>query len=248
MHFKSFDILVVGCVFVMFGQAAASAIRSIGCPYGWRQFGRSCYMMVTDTPLSWYQARQVCLGAGSDLAVPNSKMENDFIWEMQKELVMSKSRPHNLWLGCTYGMEVSGQLKCYNDDQNEYQNWNPNTEPSSDTCLTIKKKNGIWGNNDCYQEKRSLCEKNSCPDHLRCFTVAIKDSGHQATRYCLLGHTFKETIIQNLIQCCLACSKDPNCHSFNLSGKMCQLNNVTISQVDAEDKNFMQNCVYYEYQ
>ncbi len=242
MHFKSFDILEVGCVFVMFGQAATSAIRSLGCPYGWRQFGRSCYRMVTDTPLSWYQARQVCLDAGSDLAVPSSKTENDFIWSLQEEAKI------NLWLGCTYGIEMPGQLKCYNDDQNDYQNWNLNNEETSNnTCITIKKQAGYWGNANCYDKKSFLCERDHCPGRLRCSAVNIKDSGHQATPYCLLGHTFKETITQNPIQCCPACSKDPNCHSFNLSGKMCQLNNVTISQVDA-DKNLMQNCVYYEYE
>ena len=155
---------------------------------------------------------------------------------------------NNMWLGCTYGIEVPGQLKRYNDDQNEYQNWNLNNEETrNNTCITIKKLAGYWGNAKCNEKKPFMCEGNICLSRLSCFDVNIKDSDHQETLYCLLGHTFKETIIQNPIQCCLACSKDPNCHSFNLSGKMCQLNNVTISQVDA-DKYLKENCVYYEYE
>ena len=236
-----------GFLLMIVGQSVVRAIRSLGCPCGWRQFGQSCYMIVTDTPLNWTQARQVCLDAWSDLAVPNSKTENDFIWKLHKEILKKYVKKLNMWLGCTCGIEVPGQLKCYNDDQNEYQNLDPNKEHANNTCLTIRSSSGYWGNPKCSQEKLFLCERNICPGHIRCFAVNIKDSDHQATPYCLLGHTFKETYIQDPIQCCLACSKDPNCHSFNLSGKMCQLNNVTISQVDA-DKYLKENCVYYEYQ
>ena len=83
---------------------------------------------------------------------------------------------------------------------------------------------------------------------LHCFAVANKPSGHHAQPYCLLGHTFKEIAIKSPMQCCLACAKDPNCRSFNLSGRMCQLNNATISQVD-DDRHLMQpgDCTHYGY-
>ena len=241
-------LLVVGVFCVMSSRVVVNVIGSTGCPYEWRQFGQSCYKMVNDTPLNWFQARQVCLDAGGDLAIPNSKMENEFIWKMQLDILKGYSLPKNMWLGCTYGIEATRKWKCYGDDRTEYQNWELGKQLMNGTCSTIRKYSGYWGSTNCSTvKKRVLCElsRNKCLAPLRCFSKTTKDLNHP---YCLLGHIFKETIIQNPIQCCLACSKDPNCRSFNLSGKMCQLNNATISQVDANKKSGMENCVYYEYE
>ena len=76
---------LVGVLILMFGIMAIDCIRSLGCPYGWREFGQSCYMMVIDKRLDWYEARQVCLDAGSDLAVLNSEAENKYVWNIQNE-------------------------------------------------------------------------------------------------------------------------------------------------------------------
>ena len=203
---------------MVFCHTVVNAICSVGCPYGWRQFGQSCYMMVTDTPLNWYEARQVCLDAGSDLALPNSKAENDFIWNMQQEVIQSQERPLALWLGCTYGMEASGQWKWYGGDQTEYINkLKTGTVLQGTGCFMIRYGSGDWDFLDCAtEEKRVMCEQpqremctrmNRCiSTPLRCFAVTTMDSEHHDQPYCLLGHTFKEAIIKSPIQCCLACS------------------------------------------
>ena len=221
------------------------AIRSPGCPYGWRQFGQSCYMIDTDTPLNWYEARQVCLDAGSDLALPNSEAEQDFVWNMEKEQLTDIHFPNNVWLGCKYGMEASGKLEFVDNNQNNYNKINTNVTG----CCVLQINGGRWALINCSKERRVMCERTRCTTSLRCFAVTTMDSEHHDQPYCLLGHTFKETIIKSPIQCCLACYKDPNCRSFNLSGKMCQLNNATISQVDADKYlNRRENCTYYEYE
>ena len=228
---------------IIVGHLQINVIGSPGCPYGWHEFSQSCYEMVTDTRLDWYAARQRCLNAGSDLVVPNSKSENEFIWNLTKELIKETVPGKNIWLGCTYN---GGHWTCINP--NKYNNQNSKVNGSGFGCAVLMYKLGEWNFVECSPPslRLFLCERKRCTQPVRCFTLTTDP--YQATPYCLLGHTFKETIIQNPIQCCLACSKDPNCHSFNLSGKMCQLNNVTISQVDGDKKSVMENCVYYEYE
>ena len=237
---------LVGVLILMFGIMAIDCICSLGCPYGWTEFGQSCYMMVIDKQLDWHEARQVCLDAGSDLAVPNSEAENEYVWNIQKETINENDTTKGIWLGCSYDIEVTGQWQCYGDDKNQYNNLRP-TQINKTGCVRLLYVNKEWLSRNCFRERHFLCERR-CTTSLRCFAVT-KDSGHHAQPNCLLGHTFKKTLINSPIQCCLACSKDPNCRSFNLSGKMCQLNNATISQVDA-DKYLVvtENCAYYEYE
>ncbi len=226
-------------------------VRSIfgegGCPLGWRQFGESCYMMVTDRPLRWSEAHQACHDAGSRLGIPNSQSENHFMWSWQLEVIRDPTTDYrNVWLGCTN--TVSDGLEFYDDGRHDYKNLQDGQDLNDTNCCCIKYKHGQWALIGCQQKRSFVCERKMCTRPKRCFSVNPAGYDNQDQPKCLLGHTIKETIIPNPIQCCLACSKDPNCRSFNLSGKMCQLNNVTISQVDADKKSTMENCVYYEYE
>ncbi|XP_071792473.1 galactose-specific lectin nattectin-like [Asterias amurensis] len=233
--------LTGGFLLLMFGR---SIIGESGCPLGWRQFDQSCYMMVIDRPLGWSDAQQACHDVDSQLSIANSQSEDQFMHSLHLELIQDQSFDHrNVWLGCMNS--ASDGLVFFDGGQHDYMNMQDGQDFNATNCCCLKYKHGQWALLGCQLKRSFICERKMCTPPRRCFSVNPASFDDQATPYCLLGHTFKETIIKNPIQCCLACSKDPNCRSFNLSGKMCQLNNVTISQVNAGN-NVMENCVYYE--
>ena len=126
--------------------------------------------------------------------------------------------PHNAWLDCTANGD-GGEWKC-NGRQIEYSNMRRALNITGDGCFALGNGNKRWNLAPCDETKRVFCERKSFMNPLRCSAIIID----HAQPKCLLGHTFKETIIQHPLQCCLACARDPNCSSFNLSGKACQLN------------------------
>ena len=98
--------------------------------------------------------------------------------------------------------------------------------------------------NPCSDKRVVMCEhQQKIHKTICCF--AASDPDGKALRYCLLDHTYMEIPIRHPMQCCIACYKDPNCLSFNLSGNTCQLNNVTISQLDNHFLIKTESCASY---
>ncbi|XP_038063207.1 hepatic lectin-like [Patiria miniata] len=60
------------------------------------QFGNSCYQLLTET-MTFDKALQACSAMGGGLVVPNSKNENQFIWEEIASNLMTDGR---VWIGC----------------------------------------------------------------------------------------------------------------------------------------------------
>ena len=231
---------VAGLVFLMVSQTIVNA-ELLGCPHDWWQFGQSCYKFIPD-PLNWSEARKACLEIGSDLIVSNSEEENNFINDLMQKNIVPSADFRNAWLGCTHRDGDSGQWKC-NGQQIEFSKFRKDVNITGNGCFTLGFTFKKWNLVPCDETKSVFCERKSCMNPLRCSAISID----HAQPKCLLGHTFKETIIQHPLQCCFACARDPNCSSFNLSGKACQLNNATISQIEGE-KTYKDNCVYYEYE
>ena len=227
------------------------------CSNGWTRYDQSCYAVPNSTSMyTWANAHQLCMDMDADLVVVNSQSENNFIWTMQRDHFPA-DKAQNIWLGCTNPIGAAG-WQCSDEKDMEYSNFIQSNEVLSekeltwreDRCLTMTYSIAGWGTPACDDKKHVLCEQKLCPRApFRCFPVPTIDSTHQEQHYCLTGHALKKIHIQNPIQCCLACSKDPNCRSFNLTWKTCLLNNATISQVDHDKYTISrENCVYYEYE
>ncbi len=218
----------------VFKEQAAQRMK---CPNDWTPFGRSCYKMFNQL-FQWEEAQRACKNLGSNLAVPNSKDESEFMWEMHKG---SDGSTH-MWLGCTVGL--SGVWTCVGGNQTEYISELSNVAGKSG-CFNMFLKTGSWGPITCTKNRFYLCERPKCTVPVRCYTV--NTANHMKPQQCLLGHSFKEITTQSPQQCCLICSKDPKCRSFNLYGKTCQLNNAALSQTGTADVGNDINCVYYDY-
>ncbi|XP_038047129.1 snaclec GPIB-binding protein subunit alpha-like [Patiria miniata] len=237
------SVLVLVCI----ASGSSLDMHDKGCPQNWVRHHQSCYTMYAHSLYDWDQARLVCQQQGGHLAVPNSPGENDFMWRMLNDAIERSNPNRIIWLGCTY-MSDNGRVECIGEEKSEYNNLNPGNHLTQPGCFVLKYRLGVWDLYNCTGGRPFICERTRCRTPTRCQAVPRMDSSPHAQPRCLLGHAFKETVMTSPVQCCLACSVDPKCRSFNLSGRMCQLNNITASEVDA-DKYFMPlvDCAYYEY-
>ena len=93
-----------------------------------------------------------------------------------RKLFKAKRDPLPLWLGCTYGMEASGQWKWYGGDQTEYINkLKTGTVLQGTGCFMIRYGSGDWDFLDCAtEEKRVMCEqpqREMCTSMNRCIST-----------------------------------------------------------------------------
>jgi hypothetical protein len=65
------------------------------CPTGWLKLHNACYK-VHDKPVSWFEARKVCLEGGSDLLTLKTKPEEASI---RSYLESKNSHYYYYWLG-----------------------------------------------------------------------------------------------------------------------------------------------------
>ena len=84
---------------VILGVGRISSLETLHrCPPGWLLNGQSCWMPLLSI-LHILRAQEECQKIGSNLTVPNSKAENDFVaWLFQETWPNAIRR---LWLGCT---------------------------------------------------------------------------------------------------------------------------------------------------
>ncbi|XP_038071804.1 uncharacterized protein LOC119740533 [Patiria miniata] len=229
------------------GVASVSAFFRPSCPSGWILNAQSCWMAIPDKKIMT-DAQAGCKRMDSNSAVPNSKTENDFVFGLFKETWPNAGI--GLWLGCTAALP-NNTLTCIESltGSERFYTFVASDRPNR-RCLMMDKVEGSrWSLVNCGISRRTICERPATrltAKTLQCSAISLNHAGHTGS-YCLLDHTFSVTQVKSPMQCCIACFKDLNCHSFNLSGNTCQLNNVTISQVD-QGKYLKrdENCGYFE--
>ncbi|KAI4904016.1 hypothetical protein NFI96_021931 [Prochilodus magdalenae] len=123
---------------------------------GWSYFGGNVYYMDTD-PASWTRSRQLCRLFGADLAVINSKAEQDFLIKLM--------RLGQAWIGLT-DRDTEGAWKWVNGSAltNEYVGfWCPgepndiHNEDCAELVYFVDKK--CWNDEPCGNKKPRICEK-----------------------------------------------------------------------------------------
>ncbi|XP_071784869.1 C-type lectin domain family 10 member A-like [Asterias amurensis] len=153
MHVNQVFGLVLG---VYCGHLLAEA-----CPPDWHRYGESCYYIIKDK-MDWYQARSTCAESRASLAIPNSKSEQEYIWELFLK-GFDQTPDASLWIGCN-DIEKEGNWKhCpLKGETKAYENWQdgePNDYESGEDCGKMGSYfHGKWNDNTCNEENYAVCE------------------------------------------------------------------------------------------
>ncbi|XP_071796983.1 snaclec bothroinsularin subunit beta-like [Asterias amurensis] len=242
MHLASVVLLLVGC------YATLAAI----CPTDWQRYGESCYLLITQR-MNWTEANDTCVESNAALAVPNSQIEQTFIWSMFKEFFNGSQPTRQLWIGCYFDQETDEWQHCpLRDVHNTYENWK-RSQPDNNTatgCVIMRRdRNGKWADTKCSKNHFAVCELqvDTTP---RSFCLETGPDGRIKSQ-CLVGHVMKEVRAVGVVSCGWACRSEPRCRSFNLlmeqgPGKMvCQLNNATLHEA-AKDMELQDQCYSFD--
>ena len=226
------------------------------CPPDWHRYGESCYVVITRR-MNWHAANRTCGESQANLVVPNSKLENNFIWELFLQTFDQDNTSKSLWIGCNDIEEEGNWQNCpLNDDETDaYKNWKEGEpDDKNDTDCAIIKMNSHWKSKwigiQCRNKRFPTCER-PVNTATPLFCIQTGDDGRLITQ-CLFRHVMKELPGMGVISCGKACRSEPRCRSFNLleqgGGKMvCQLNNATRHEAAEGDmKEEKENCYFYD--
>ena len=220
------------------------------CPPDWHRYGESCYFFIPRT-MDWYDANRTCVELQANLAVPNLKAEQNFIWDLFLHQQISST---SLWIGCNDIEEEGNWQHCpLKGEPNTYGNWEEgkpsSTNDNYDCGVLWVDFNGQWDNYECFHPKNAVCELpvNSVTP---IFCLQTGNDG-RFTSQCLFNHVTKEQAGNGIVSCGKACRSDPRCRSFNLleqeGGKMvCQLNNATRHEAAEGEMKEEENCYFFD--
>ncbi|XP_038055652.1 C-type lectin domain family 4 member C-like [Patiria miniata] len=209
------------------------------CPSSeWVLHKGTCYL-IPQTSYSWSYGRALCKSLGGDMVLPTSQDENDFVQQMiYADYIPYNGINPNPWMRC----QKTDTPRICSEDPGNYANWSPDHVDIGD-CAVMIFHLGVWRGLNCSLERKIMCtaKPNSCSRSLSCAMVPYDQPR------CLTNHTIDQFTMRSHIECCIACSEDLACQSFNLMGEMCQLNSATVAEVDAKYSQTLDNCAYYEY-
>ncbi|XP_071788414.1 snaclec stejaggregin-A subunit beta-2-like [Asterias amurensis] len=220
------------------------------CPPGWVTLQDACYILLPQK-MNWTDAFRACDRPGSAIAMPESQIEQDFIWrEMSTSSVHQDLVDANdfvIWIGCKKEKTNPSQLSCPGKIvDSDYTNWYRGYYDAKDEdCIRMQQiYNGKWADQDCSITHFAACEMR-VPHPIHC--MAADDDG-RFTSQCLLNHDIENLTAKGVIGCGQACWAEPRCHSFNLwkQGKICQLNNASRLEADVTDFKNMEGCSFFE--
>ena len=217
-------------------------MQCISCPIGWIPHDQLCYKAITGVKATWSVARDMCRNVSGTLVLPTTTEENDFIWDIFRAQYLNDSG--GLWLGCSRPEVEGGAWICPKTSAlKEFTSWAAH-QPNGGNCMVMWYfRSAVWADVKCDVERSIMCERDVCPQYGGHCHIASQDAGPG----CLLGHAIEVVEISSPIQCCALCSKNPLCRSFNLRGKMCEINDVKRADLNiGELVSTNEICYYYE--
>ncbi|XP_071797277.1 C-type lectin domain family 4 member M-like [Asterias amurensis] len=244
MFLQSMNTIIFHLLMLMTMQSIVIVLSS--CPTGWVKWHQSCYILLPDM-MNWMQAEAACNRLGSNLIVPDSKEENDFIYEW------AVRGNEGMWIGCTDAAQ-EGVWLCGGQPARFTNWWYPHDPHHNDTGLNCARMTvaygGLWSDilkcdSDAY--KLAACEM---PVPMPIYHTLLVPDG-RVSQYCPLNHVIDNLAVEGVIACGRACTSDPRCRSFNVwqsskKYKKCQLNDVTRLEDDHTDLEVTQGCFYFE--
>ncbi|XP_030288476.1 macrophage mannose receptor 1-like [Sparus aurata] len=119
---------------------------------GWFYFSDSVYY-ISSTKKTWQDSRNDCLWRGADLVIINSRQEQDFLRQHQKEM----------WIGLT-DRQWEGVWKWVDGSPLTTSFWysgEPNSHRGNEDCVEINSINIVynWNDETCENENFWICEK-----------------------------------------------------------------------------------------
>ncbi|XP_048838242.1 low affinity immunoglobulin epsilon Fc receptor-like [Brienomyrus brachyistius] len=127
------------------------------CPEGWMIFNHKCYFQNRNKK-KWEESKTYCGEHGGNLAVIESREEQEFIKTIIKD--------GNSWIGLS-DREQEGVWLWVNGAQLKKSFWavgKPNNRPELQTfkrpadCVYFHAKDGVWFDDNCDRQLNSLCE------------------------------------------------------------------------------------------
>ncbi|XP_071797225.1 uncharacterized protein [Asterias amurensis] len=238
---QSMNTILFHLLILMTMQSIVIVLSS--CPTGWVKWRQSCYILLPEK-MHWMQAEAACKRPGSNLIVPDSEEENNFIYEW------AVRGNEGMWIGCTDAAQ-EGVWLCGGQPA-RFTNWYPN-HPNSDANLHCARMTiyygGVWSYGvTCESDKLAACEM---PVSIVPIYHTLLGPDGRVSQYCPLNHVIDNLAVEGVIACGWACTSDPRCRSFNVwqsskKEKKCQLNDVTFLGDDHTDYKDIEGCVYFE--
>ncbi|NP_001134518.1 CD209 antigen-like protein D [Salmo salar] len=108
----------------------------LGCAEGWSLSGSSCYFLSTERKI-WEESRQDCLERGADLVVVNSRNEQKFLTELNRNI-------NGVWIGLT-DRETEGTWKWVDGTPLTTRYWGQN-QPDNGAVFVV-----YIGEEDCVE-------------------------------------------------------------------------------------------------
>ncbi|XP_071797807.1 C-type lectin domain family 4 member M-like [Asterias amurensis] len=244
MFLQSMNTILFHLLILMTMQSIVIVLSS--CPTGWVKWRQSCYILLPEK-MNWMQAEAACKRLGSNLIVPDSREENDFIFEW------AVKGNDGMWIGCTDAAQEEVWL-CGGQPARFTNWWYPNN-PHNDTRLNCARVTvyggGLWSDSEhCKNGARKFAACEMPVPILPIYHTLLGPNG-RVSQYCPLSHVIDNLTVEGVIACGMACTSDPRCRSFNIwqsseKEKKCQLNEVTFLEEDHTDSMDIKGCVYFE--
>ncbi|XP_070569362.1 CD209 antigen-like protein A [Ptychodera flava] len=143
-------VALVSCM--MFTSAFAGSCRD-----GWVKFDKSCYYGYIYALYTYDEARTICDGLSSDLAIVDDADENLFL----QQFTLGK---YHIWIGLSDAAE-EGNWVWVDNSAASYINFSdgePSDVSESENCVHIwANKDGQWNDSGCQNLRGFVCEKAS---------------------------------------------------------------------------------------
>ncbi|XP_071797709.1 C-type lectin domain family 4 member M-like [Asterias amurensis] len=244
MFLQSMNTVLFHLLMLMTMQSIVTVLSS--CPTGWVKWRQSCYISLTEN-MNWIQAEAACKRPGSNLIVPDSREESNFIFEWAvKEGV-------GMWIGCTDAAQ-EGVWLCGGQPA-KFTNWRFPLNPHNDVGLNCARmtvySGGVWSDSlSCQSTDHKLAACEMPVPIVPIYHTLLGPDG-RVSQYCPLNHVIDNLAVEVVIACGWACTSDTRCRSFNVwqsseKEKKCQLNDVTFLEDDRTDSKDIEGCVYFE--
>ena len=225
------------------------------CPSFWEFFGDACFLFME--PATWADARAACLNLDSEMVVPYSAQENNFVAEMARVRTIDRT-----WIDCSY-KQTSKRWECEGEanEVGAFSNWDPSyNQPGLCGYVWGKVQEdwfGKWYNRSCDNMFPTVCVKRPqvipsttegtastnvdgrpvtggrpCRPRPRYLRFAMTENPLPLNS-CLVDHVINEFVITSIPSCAFACIREPRCRSINIKiteeggQKVCQLNDST---------------------
>uniref|UniRef100_A0AAQ5YAV7 C-type lectin domain-containing protein n=1 Tax=Amphiprion ocellaris TaxID=80972 RepID=A0AAQ5YAV7_AMPOC len=145
----------MNCLLVVDINSVLSCVFLQAQHFGWVHFSDSVYY-VSSTMKNWQESRDDCIQKGADLVIINSREEQNFVVQLQK----------NLWIGLTDATR-EGVWKWVDGTPPNMSYWSTH-EPNGATnenCVEVNNfyQEKSWNDVACSSQHYWICEKKVSP-------------------------------------------------------------------------------------